>query len=782
MGLFDFFLKPSQAPIEPEQAKEVSDGGPRPIKTIEVGTAGTEIYGGYISEDYLQELQGRLWQDKIDQMFRSDGNVKMTVSALVLPLKSSNWMFSTTEESPEAEMQKKLLEKAFFEDTDKSFTMLLGEILSMVRCGYSLFDVTHQVKTDKELGTYNTLKSISFRSPRTIERWNVEHSGKLISVTQMSNGDTGENVDMDATYLLHFAPEQEGDNYEGISILRSMYGPWLRKDKFLKLLAVGLEKYAVPTPSLEVPAGKENSPEFKAAERMLKCYTSGQANYTIMPNGWKLTFNSVTFDADKVRMAINAENQEMVNSILASFLLLGQNGAGSLALSGTLSDFFKQTITYLADHIIEVLTKRIIKPLIKMNMGDVPLLVELRCDGLEEKADQAWATMFKTLKDAGLIKQDPEVLKYVADKLKLPVSDEYFQEAVVNEPAPAIEPVNPEPPIDPVPPAPKKALAEKPKAKKKVNKTPDVIRDQADLLRQAGKAYLSKYINDLAYRISDKASALPESGRMKAPNQVTAPNLNGYYKTAYVLNLLSYLKADEITEKEFKTNRKLAEFNLAATKYARVQDVIDEMTKALKKANAAKSEAEIDMTLEALSKASTKMESVLKDYVSFAAATKIKARSEIYVDVQAGDISKQLNLTFQSSLDSVALEALGSQMIQDAMPLLDGPMLSAGPDIQASQTVNDGLQDAADKYSEETGNEILSYTYVAVDDNVTTDCCRELNGHTFAADDGDLKKYTPPLHFNCRSYMAVNTSAMKDIPEIDGPVKLSKKAQEQITF
>lgn len=779
MGLFDFFLKPSQESITPEQDKEVSDGGPRPIKTIEVGTAGTEIYGGYLSEDYLQELNGKQWQDKIDQMFRSDGNVKMTVSALVLPLKSSNWIFSTTEDSPEAEMQKKLLEKAFFEDTDKSFTMLLAEILSMVRCGYSLFDVTHQVKTDKELGTYNTLKSISFRSQRTIERWNVEHSGKLISVTQISNGDTGEMVDMDATYLLHFAPEQEGDNYEGISILRSMYGPWLRKDKFLKLLAIGLEKYAVPTPNLEVPAGKENSAEYKAAEKMLKCYTSGQGNYTIMPNGWKLTFNSVTFDSEKVRMAINAENQEMVNSILASFLLLGQNGAGSLALSGTLSDFFKQTITYLADHIIEVLTKRIMKPLIKMNMGDVPLLVELRCDGLEEKADQAWATMLKTLKDGGMIKQDTEVLRYVADKLKLPVSDEYFDEPVS---APAEAPAPETPPTEPVPPAPKKALAEKPKAKKKVNKTPEVIGEQAELLKQAGKAFLSKYIKDLAYRVSDQAAALPESTRMKAPNQVTNPSLNGYYKTAYVLNLLAYLKADEITEKEFKPNRRLAEFNLSATKFRRVQDVVDEMTKALKKANAAKSDVESDMALEAVSKAANKMESVLKDYVSFAAATKIKARSEIYVDVQAGDISKQLNLTFQSSLDSVALEALGGQLVQDTMPILDGPMLGVGPEIQASQTVNDGLQDAADKYSEETGIEIISYTYVAVDDAVTTDCCRELNGHTFAADDPDLKKYTAPLHYNCRSYMAVNTSAMKDNPEIDGPVKLSKKAQDQITF
>ena len=767
MGLLDFLLKPAKA-IPESQAQEVSDGSPRPIKTIEVGTAGTEIYGGYISEDYLHELQGKQWQDTIDRMFRSDTNVKMVVSALVLPLKSSNWRFAEIDDSPEAEMQKKILEKAFFEDTDKSFTMLLGEILSMVRCGYSLFDITHQVKNDKELGTYNTLKSISFRSQRTIERWNIEHSGKLITVTQMSNGDEGENVNMDATYLLHFAPEQEGDNYEGIGVLRAIYGPWLRKDKFLKLLAAGIEKYAIPTPVLTVPPGKEGSPEYKSAEKMLKCYGSGQANYIILPDGWKLEFNNVTFDSEKIRAAINAENQEMVNSILASFLLLGQNGAGSLALSSELSDFFKQTITYLADHITEVLTKRIMKPLIQMNLGDVPLLVELRCDGLEEKADGAWATTLKTLKDAGLIKSENEVLKYVAEKLKLPVSDAYYDEKP-QEVAPIQEPKATETPTEPVPPAPKKALSEKPK--KKVNKTPDLIREQADLLRSVGKVYLPEFASELSRRIAREAKSLPESQRMKAPLNVNEPSLNGYYKAAYVSNLISAVLADQIVEPDFKRNKKLSEFRLATTKTKRVEDVIASFKKGI--------ESEDTMVIDS---AAAKAQKVLEDYVTTTQANTIQARSDIYVDVQRNDISKSTNLAYQNLLSSTDLNDIEFELNRSALETINGPMLTAGPDVQASQAVNDGLQDAADKYEKETGNEIVSFTYIAIDDDVTTECCRQLNGHTFAADDPEMKKYTPPLHFNCRSYMAVNTSAMKDNPEIDGPVRLTKTAQDQITL
>jgi hypothetical protein len=179
MGLFDIFKRDDK---EIKVLKTPEDS----VKLIEIGTTGTEIYAGYIDEEYLQELQGTEWAKKIDMMYRSETNVSMIVNALVLPLKSANWFFSAIDDSPEAEMQKRLLEKAFFEDIDKSFTMLLGEILSCVRHGYSLFDVTHQVKfDDEEMGTYNTLKSIGFRSQKTIE--NCDITNILLSAKEGSN-------------------------------------------------------------------------------------------------------------------------------------------------------------------------------------------------------------------------------------------------------------------------------------------------------------------------------------------------------------------------------------------------------------------------------------------------------------------------------------------------------------------------------------------------------------------------------------------------------------------
>lgn len=140
MGLFDFFLGKGAK----DEDQGVTQVGGVEVKTIEVGSSGTEIFSGYISEDYLSELRGRDWADKVDKMRRSDAQVKAALSALKLPLKSSNWYLQTTEATEEAEMQKRLLEKALFEDIGKSFTKLIGEILTCLDFGYSVFELTHR--------------------------------------------------------------------------------------------------------------------------------------------------------------------------------------------------------------------------------------------------------------------------------------------------------------------------------------------------------------------------------------------------------------------------------------------------------------------------------------------------------------------------------------------------------------------------------------------------------------------------------------------------------------
>jgi SPP1 gp7 family putative phage head morphogenesis protein len=834
MGLLDLILgrtnDPAPTPVETKNVRGVE------VKVLEIGTPGTEIYSGYLNEEYLRELQGKDWADKVDMMRRSDANIRMVLNAIKLPLKSSPWTISVREQSEEAELQKKLFEKILFEDMNKSFTQLLGEILTCLDFGYSIFDITHAVKSDSEIGSYNGLKSLGYRSQRTIDRWNLNDARDLETITQIAYGDEGGSFELDARFVLYFAPEREGDNFEGISILRACYGPWFRKNEFLKKLSIGIEKFAVPTAVLTTPEGVEGKPEFAAAKKALACYTSGATNYLILPKGYELDFNNVSVDVEKIRAAINAENQEMVNSILASFLLLGQNGAGSLALGTSLSDFFSQTIQYVADHISEQFERKIFKPLVQMNFGHNKILVDLKCDGLEHRANEAWASMVNGFIGTGAIKADADLEKNLREKLKLPPAKgalevaidapvgqpigqgveqidlqqqalngaqiaslveviqkvaagmlpresakEILQVAFQLDPAEADKVLGGAGSSFKIDPNALKQLAEKKKSKEAPEA--QLIRDSARRIRTVGRGFLPSLARKYARSVMIQKGKANAANQIKAPINATVPGLDAYLSALRAAYGIASIKAKDLQEKAFKKpSKKLSEFRLATTKLKRVTDAVSEYEWALERLAEAQTPSEIDEAIYALGRISDKVNLIFGDYLTFDQKQSIAAKAEVFADTQKNDVVKAIDLQYQSSLPYVDDDQLEEDMMDAADKAIGGPMTVAGPDVQASQVVNQSLDEAAQAFEEETGIGIVSYTFVAVDDDATTDVCRELDGATFSPTDPDKKKYTPALHFNCRSFMQVNTTQTRDNPEITGAPKLTKAAQKQIQF
>lgn len=772
MGLIDTF----NSIVGRDKDAQPSTINGEPVKVIEVGSSGTEIYGGYLSEEYLSELTGRTWADTIDKMRRSDGNVIMCLRALKLPLKSSNWYLNTLEKSPEAELQKTLLQKALFEDTGRSFTKTLGEILTMVDFGYSLFEVTFRPKlNDPELGHYNTLKSIAYRSQRTIERWNIDQAGNILSVTQLANGDTGKNVDMDARFLLHFSPDQEGDNFEGISVLRGMYGSWLRKNHFLKLLAAGIEKYAIPIPTLEVPPGKENSPELASAIKALKAYTSNQSNYITYPQGWKIEIKATTFESEKVRTTIDFENKEMVNSILAAFLLLGQGGAsGNRALGDTLSDFFAQTLQYMADHIAEQFQEKIFKPLIKMNFGDRPCLVELRCDGLDEKADKVWAETIKILTDAGVVTKDSILEKFVRDKYKLPDQPELTE--------------TPDSGAQNLTLAEKKSL----KSSTKQREASKLIRESASGLSDLFKTYLSMLGTQFIESMISQKTKASTTNEIKAANKVDIVVPSDYKDGVRAMLGFASLDARNQIKDLFPKSKKLSEFRLATDKTKKIESRRQKFEIAMEELERASSafvgdplnadlKRALQVARDAFSEQAKASRDLLEGELSFAETQRNLAKTDLLLGSQVADLKKGLGLQYQTSLPSTDSDGVIRKDLQDRLGMIvTGPIVNTGPDIIMAQTVNEARLDEA---REEGGDEIESYTFIGVDDDRQTDICAELSGRTFAPNDPDLDRYTPPLHHNCRSYLAVNLRSFKANPPIDSDaIELSKAAQRSITL
>jgi hypothetical protein len=369
------------------------------VHLVPLGSSGTENYSGYPQEEYLQALQGKERADVFDEMRRSDSNVKMCLSAVINPIKDAVWEVEAGDDTPEAQLRADFIKHVLFDDMDQTFEQFIGEALTVVPFGHAVFEITHKVVLGNEkFGNYNGIRSLGWRSPRTLERWNLDKSnGKLASVTQYAYGDLDRSVDMPAQFLLVLTMDKEGSNYEGISLLRPCYGNWYRKNVYLKLNAIGVEKFAVPTPIAKVPNGTMSTEARNALKEALEIYTTHQANYLMMPDGVDLELKTNAYDPEKVEKSIDNEDKRMTKSFLANFLELGMGTSGSYSLSNDLSDFFLSGINHIASDIAGAVNMKIIPELCSMNFADKVAKPKLKVSGISDKAGKELADILVAL-------------------------------------------------------------------------------------------------------------------------------------------------------------------------------------------------------------------------------------------------------------------------------------------------------------------------------------------------------------------------------------------------
>ena len=680
------------------------------IKSIRVhyndlGSSGTQSYSGYPSEEYLSKIRMQQGADIYDQMRRSDPNVVMVLSAVSNLIKGAKWSFQPVDDSDEAMHQAEFLEHVFFNCLDQPWTQKLGEILTYLIYGNAAFEVTHKPFIGHEkFGNYIGLKSMSWRSPRTIDRFNLDpQTGQLLSVTQLAYGDLLRNINIPSEFIVLFTHNREGSMYEGISALRPIYGPWLRKNMYLKLMAIGIEKYAVPTPILDVPEGRESSDQFTQAIEVLQAYTTHQSAYMTKPEGWNLTFSQTGFDPEKLSKAIDMENQEMVRAFMANFMLLGSSsGSGSYALSNDLSDFFLGGIEYIANYISEEISRTVAKSLIDINFGPQESYPQLKATGIRDRAGKELAEVIQLLTSSGVITKGPELEKELRRRYKLPE----LNEEEITPTSSTITPVTP--PETQVPEEPKQLtetikLADNPRQIIKTHK-PDLKELMQSNLKRIGEALKDQILSGF--------KNLPESKRFDAAKNLTPTGVSQYQ--AELLDKLAEISFEAM-------NAARSEVGLKQIKLSEIDEIPPDVMK------------------------------------------RIKALAQLLVGTQSDDLIKALSFVYLSNVDSVEGMASLNQVLDEAVTtMVLSPGIDAASGNITAQVVNETRQAIFE--DPEIDDEIESFTFKNPDP--VSPICQSLNGVTFAKDDPDLAEYRPPLHHNCKSYLSVNLKGSKKPREV----------------
>lgn len=726
----------------------------------ELGTSGTDIVGGMFGEETLFELKGQRAAIAYDRMRRREAQVSMLLDAMLNPIVSGNWQFEVEDEADEMQLKmKELCEWNFRHGLVDGLKQHLREALTYVIFGYSVFEVVHATENvpalENQLVTF--FKKLAFRKQSSIYRWHLEKkTGRLLSVEQQTVSDVSDNtlVNIPGEHLLVFTNKKEGDNYEGISALRPMFGAYSRKDLYLKLTAIGAEKNAIGTVVGTTPANKTATKEDADFEAVLAAWAENEVSYIKIPQGWSVDIKAGTFDPQKMVALLNFENEEMARAVVAGFLMLGAGGGGgSYSLGTDLSDFFLGGIQSYADAVCEVHNRKSLPALCQLNYGPQAKYPTLKCTGINDKAGEELAKVVTMLIGAKGITPDSKLEDFLRAQYKLPKQDEAtarqpeqkdaFGNPIPKDPGadPAEDPEDPEDPEDEPPTPPKKPTPEE-LGEKRI-KFGEGYKKNFDSGKAEAKAKMQAHLrlmaDDLTAKLRRNWNAATDAQKINAGKDVAVSS-----------KLVSDYKKD--------LRESLAKVSTVAIAQAR------------KEAPAAAKDVKFG------------------DYDKLNPLVKraIETQLGLVTKTQVDDLTKMVLFQFSSSSSQSDIDAIVNDIESRVKPMLEGST-NAGMSLEAAagDLTAHVVQNSRNSFffAPEVLATIESFTFT--NEDPVSEICQNLNGQTFLSTDPNAEQFYPPLHHNCKSRIVPNAPGEAQVTGISivaDSVEERARLEKQITL
>jgi len=391
--------------------------------------SGLNIQSGRIYEDYLTTLNKPVNSYAMyDKMRRSDYQIKRTLNVLMNPIKSGTFRYSAEDDNDEEQVKQAYFKnKCLKEWPTQKWGNMLHEILSFVTMGFSVFEPYSHIIDDPELGKVITLKNLGFLKQNTIDEWKIKN-GKVLKIHQkVTTGENLADIWIDGDELLLFVNEQEGDNFEGISILRAAYGNYVRKDLYLRLDMIGLEKMSVGTPIFFLPKSMmSNENELADVRAVGEAYTSHEDAYVILDDRLKdkgFIIEKGEYNSEAVDTSIKREDMGILDSILAGFLAIGTQKSGGNAQNEGQMEMFLNSLLFIAEYIATGLDE-LAHQYYVLNYGVPNKKLKMSVTGIARNDARATMEVLRGYVTSKVIQPDDRLEARIREDLNLPAIDE----------------------------------------------------------------------------------------------------------------------------------------------------------------------------------------------------------------------------------------------------------------------------------------------------------------------------------------------------------------------
>ncbi|MGZ3666839.1 MAG: phage portal protein family protein [Ktedonobacterales bacterium] len=398
----------------------------RPLLT-NIGASGTAIFSGIVtSEEYNPDFY---WRDGVriyEEMLRNDGQVNAVREMIELPIHRATASIEPGSASTRDREIASFVETCLFEDMRyttsdggvecQSWESIVQHILLHLWYGFSTFEQVWRI----EDGWVKWARWTPLL-PRTIWRWWVGDDNALVGVQQWTfKQHTYQFVDIPARKLITFHRRMEGQNYEGVSLLRSAYKHWFYKVQFEKVESVGIERNAVIPPVISLPEGFTNEDVLQAQAIGANIRANAQIAVTLPP-GWSLEYpRNFQHGAVQVQQSIQYHDVLIARNALCQFINLGATQTGAYALDESQRHDLLENLQAVCAYIEGVINSGPIRQLVDYNYSGVGVYPKLRFGKIAASDIAKLADALSKLANAGLLHPDAETEDYLRASAGLP--------------------------------------------------------------------------------------------------------------------------------------------------------------------------------------------------------------------------------------------------------------------------------------------------------------------------------------------------------------------------
>lgn len=413
-------------PPEPTDSTPVAKGAP-PL--TELGRTGLLQYAGRVTDDILAALHGARAIKTYREMAENDATVGAILFAIEMLLRKLDWEVkpyadkkNQEPESKEAIDAAKFCEQCMF-DMSASWSDTISAVVSMLPYGWSFLEIVYKKRkggkpddTDFSQHDDNKIgwKKLALRSQDTLHKWEFDTNGGLNGMWQQIPF-TGVGTDLQPVFIpitkaLLFRTTAARGNPEGRSVLRNAYRSWYFLRRIQEIEAVGVERDLAGLPVAWVPpsmladaATPQEKQALEAIKQLVRNIRRDEQEGLVFPLAYDPEGKGKAFDLTLLSTGgrrqfdtgtiIGRYQQEIAQTVLADFIMLGHGSTGSRSLGSSKIDLFEEALSAWSQTIADVFNQFGFPRLMAANGMDVKLCPTL-VPGRVERRDLATVGAF----------------------------------------------------------------------------------------------------------------------------------------------------------------------------------------------------------------------------------------------------------------------------------------------------------------------------------------------------------------------------------------------------